>query len=136
VITRTHAEQALRRLSDRLRERRGPTTGYHVDPLDDAFSPRYFRAVHSLGALPSKLFLDRSVVPAMEVRSMFERGRDHRRVPNAGELLSMHADHRRGLHTSPVENCTQCFLEALDADAAAVAQSAGALHEPEPAPTE
>lgn len=67
---------------------------------------------------------------------MFERGRDYRRTPNAGELLSLHADHRRGLHTTRVEDCTQCLFEALDADAAAAAQSAGALDEPELAPSD
>jgi len=64
---------------------------------------------------------------------MLESGRKD--TLSAGEILSLHADHRRGLHTIPVEDCTQCLFEALDADAAA-AQSAGALDEPELAPSE
>ena len=45
---------------------------------------------------------------------------------SAGQILSLHADHRRGMHTVAVDGCTQCLFERLDKDDLEAA-SAGAL---------
>jgi hypothetical protein len=56
---------------------------------------------------------------------MFKRGRVD--TPRAGEILSLHADHRRGLHATTVDACTQCLFESLDADAPTAAEAAGII---------
>jgi hypothetical protein len=57
---------------------------------------------------------------------MFESERDTSRTPTAGEILSLHTEHRRGLHTTPIAGCAQCVFSRLDEDAPA----AGAMDEP------
>jgi hypothetical protein len=44
---------------------------------------------------------------------MSARDREGFRKPGAGEILTFHADHRRGLHATPASGCNECLLDRV-----------------------
>ena len=44
---------------------------------------------------------------------MSERDREGTGGASAGQILAFHVDHGRGLHTTPVANCSQCLLDRV-----------------------
>ena len=44
---------------------------------------------------------------------MSERGAESAHEPTAGQILAFHADHRRGVHSTPVTGCSECLLDRV-----------------------
>jgi len=44
---------------------------------------------------------------------MSERSGEGAREPTAGQILSFHADHARGVHSTPVNGCSECLLDRV-----------------------
>ena len=44
---------------------------------------------------------------------MSERGAEDAHEPTAGRILAFHADHGRGLHSTPVTGCSACLLDRV-----------------------
>lgn len=44
---------------------------------------------------------------------MSERGAEGVHEPTAGQILAFHADHSRGLHSTPATGCSECLLDRV-----------------------
>ena len=44
---------------------------------------------------------------------MSERGVPGAHEPTAGQILAFHADHGRGVHSTPVNGCSECLLDRV-----------------------